>query len=181
MKKFWSILTFTYKETIRNKALIISTIITLIVMLGFFNMDKIVGLFNREGSKDLIMISTEANNKFFDSNTLESLNDDDFKVVLSKDSEETNNVKKEIENGNYDEIIDYILSAYSEGLNIFYKEGVKSFFEEFAKTNDKNLHAIIGILDSQRETITNLNKKIKTQEERINKLEQEIEAISKKI
>ena len=90
-------------------------------------------------------------------------------------------LKKEIENGNYDEIIDYILSSYSEGLNIFYKEGVKSFFEEFAKTNDKNLHAIIGILDSQRETITNLNKKIKTQEERINKLEQEIEVISKKI
>ncbi|EOU1883475.1 ABC transporter permease [Clostridium perfringens] len=102
MKKFWSIFTFTYKETIRNKALIISTIITLIVMLGFFNMDKIVGLFNREGSKDLIMISTEANNKFFDSNTLESLNDDDFKVVLSKDSEETNNVKREIENGKSD-------------------------------------------------------------------------------
>ncbi|HII4405097.1 TPA: ABC transporter permease [Clostridium perfringens] len=102
MKKFWSIFTFTYKETIRNKALIISTIITLIVMLGFFNMDKIVGLFNREGYKDLIMISTEANNKFFDSNTLESLNDDDFKVVLSKDSEETNKVKKEIENGKSD-------------------------------------------------------------------------------
>ena len=102
MKKFWSIFTFTYKETIRNKALIISTIITLIVMLGFFNTDKIVGLFNREGSKDLIMISTEANNKFFDSNTLESLNDDDFKVVLSKDSEETNKVKKEIENGKSD-------------------------------------------------------------------------------
>ena len=102
MKKFWSIFTFTYKETIRNKALIISTIITLIVMLGFFNMDKIVGLFNREGSKDLIMVSTEANNKFFDSNTLESLNDDDFKVVLSKDSEETNKVKREIENGKSD-------------------------------------------------------------------------------
>ncbi|MCX0360285.1 ABC transporter permease [Clostridium perfringens] len=102
MKKFWSIFSFTYKETIRNKALIISTIITLIVMIGFFNMDKIVGLFNREGSKDLIMISTEANNKFFDSNTLESLNDDDFKVVLSKDSEETNKVKNEIENGKSD-------------------------------------------------------------------------------
>lgn len=102
MKKFWSIFSFTYKETIRNKALIISTIITLIAMLGFFNMDKIVGLFNREGSKDLIMISTEANNKFFDSNTLESLNDDDFKVVLSKDSKETNKVKREIENGKSD-------------------------------------------------------------------------------
>ena len=90
-------------------------------------------------------------------------------------------LKKGIDNGDYDEIIDYILSAYSEGLNIFYKEGVKSFFEEFAKTNDKNIHAIIGILDSQRETITNLNKKIKKQEERINKLEQEIESITKKI
>ena len=45
-------------------------------------------------------------------------------------------LKKEIENGNYDEIIDYILSAYSEGLNIFYKEGVKSFFEEFEEDDD---------------------------------------------
>lgn len=80
----------------------------------------------------------------------------------------------------YDEIIDYILSAYSEGLNIFYQDGVKSFFEEFIKNNDKNLHAIIGILDSQRETITNLNKKIKRQEERISKLEKEIELILKK-
>lgn len=102
MKKFWSIFSFTYKETIRNKALIISTIITLIVMLGFFNINKIVALFNRDGSKDLIMISTEANDKFFDSNTLESLNDDDFKVVLSKDLEETNKVKTEIENGKSD-------------------------------------------------------------------------------
>ncbi|WP_300261437.1 ABC transporter permease [Clostridium sp.] len=102
MKKFWSIFSFTYKETIRNKALIISTIITLIVMLGFFNINKIVELFNRDGSKDLIMISTEANDKFFDSNTLESLNDDDFKVVLSKDLEETNKVKTEIENGKSD-------------------------------------------------------------------------------
>lgn len=89
-------------------------------------------------------------------------------------------LKKGIDNGDYDEIINYILNAYSEGLSIFYEEGVKSFFEEFAKTNDKNLRAIIGILDSQRETITNLNKKIQSQEKRISRLEQEIEAISKK-
>ena len=69
-------------------------------------------------------------------------------------------LKKEIDNDNYNEIIDYILSAYSEGLNIFYQEGVKSFFEEFAKTNDKNIRAIIGILDSQRETITNFKKNL---------------------
>ena len=53
-------------------------------------------------------------------------------------------------------------------------------FDKFAKTNDKNLSSIIGILDSQRETITNLNKKIQNQEKRIAKLEKEIELIKKK-
>lgn len=89
-------------------------------------------------------------------------------------------IKIGIVNKDYDEIIDYILSAYSEGLNIFYQEGVKTFFEQFTKTNDKNLHVIVGILDSQRETITNLNKKIKKQDKKIEMLEKKIELISKK-
>ncbi|WP_455544383.1 hypothetical protein [Intestinibacter sp.] len=89
-------------------------------------------------------------------------------------------LKQGIDNGDYDEIINYILNAYSEGLNIFYEEGIKSFFEQFAKTNDKNLRAIIGIIDSQRETITNLNKKIQSQEKRISKLEEEISKVLKK-
>lgn len=88
-------------------------------------------------------------------------------------------LKRGIDNNDYDEIINYILNAYSEGLNIFYEEGVKSFFEEFAKKNDKNLRTIIGIIDSQRETITNLNKKIQNQENRIAKLEEEIGLILK--
>lgn len=88
-------------------------------------------------------------------------------------------LKRGIDNNDYDEIINYILNAYSEGLNIFYEEGVKSFFEEFAKKNDKNLRTIIGIIDSQRETITNLNKKIQNQENRIAKLEEEIKLILK--
>ena len=82
-------------------------------------------------------------------------------------------LKQEIDNGEYDKLIDYILKAYNEGLNVFYKD-------KFAKTNDKNLSSIIGILDSQRETITNLNKKIQNQEKRIAKLEKEIELIKKK-
>ena len=84
-------------------------------------------------------------------------------------------LKQEIDNGEYDKLIDYILKTYNEGLNVFYEEGIKEFFDKFAKTNDKNLSSIIGILDSQRETITNLNKKIQNQEKRIAKLEKEIE------
>ena len=89
-------------------------------------------------------------------------------------------LKQEIDNGEYDKLIDYILKTYNEGLNVFYEEGIKEFFDKFAKTNDKNLSSIIGILDSQRETITNLNKKIQNQEKQIAKLEKEIELIKKK-
>lgn len=102
MKKFWSIFSFTYKETIKNKGLIISTIITLILMLGFFNMDKIVGLFKGEGSKDLIMVSTEADNSFLNKDTLDRLNDDNFEITLTSNSGEVDKVKNEIENGKSD-------------------------------------------------------------------------------
>lgn len=102
MKKFWSIFSFTYKETIKNKGLIISTIITLILMLGFFNMDKIVGLFKGEGSKELIMVSTEANNSFLNKDTLDRLNDDNYEITLTSNSGEIDKVKNEIENGKSD-------------------------------------------------------------------------------
>lgn len=102
MKKFWSIFSFTYKETIKNKGLIISTIITLILMLGFFNMDKIVGLFKGEGSKELIMVITEANNSFLNKDTLDRLNDDNYEITLTSNSGEIDKVKNEIENGKSD-------------------------------------------------------------------------------
>lgn len=102
MKKFWSIFSFTYKETIKNKGLIISTIIVLILMLGFFNMNKIIGLFKGEGSKDLIMVSTEANNSFLNKDTLDRLNDDNFEITLTSNSGEVDKVKNEIENGKSD-------------------------------------------------------------------------------
>ena len=63
---------------------------------------------------------------------------------------------------------------------MFYKECIKEFFDTFAKTNEKNLSSIIGMIDSQRESITNLNKKIQNQEELIAKLEKGIELIKKK-
>ena len=34
-------------------------------------------------------------------------------------------LKQEIDNGEYDKLIDYILKTYNEGLNVFYEEGIK--------------------------------------------------------
>lgn len=99
MKKFWSIFSFTYKETIKNKGLIISTIITLVLMLGFFNADKIMGLFKGDSSKDLIMVSTSVGEDVLNKDVLSRLNDDSFEIQLTNKEDEASKVKKEIESG----------------------------------------------------------------------------------
>ncbi|CUQ01830.1 sodium ABC transporter permease [Clostridium baratii] len=98
MKKFLTVFGFTYKETIRNKGLIISTIITLIIMAGFFNMDKIMNLFKSD-SVDEIMITESGNLNLINNEFIKNLDDKSYKFVTSKDSKEVENVKKELESG----------------------------------------------------------------------------------
>ncbi|MBS6007057.1 MAG: ABC transporter permease [Clostridium baratii] len=98
MKKFLTVFGFTYKETIRNKGLIISTIITLIIMAGFFNMDKIIGLFKSD-SVDEIMITESGNLNLINNEFIKNLDDKDYKFVIAKDSKEVEDVKKELESG----------------------------------------------------------------------------------
>lgn len=98
MKKFLTVFGFTYKETIRNKGLIISTIITLIIMAGFFNMDKIIGLFKSD-SVDEIMITESGNLNLINNEFIKNLDDKDYKFVIPKNSKDIENVKKELESG----------------------------------------------------------------------------------
>lgn len=98
MKKFLTVFGFTYKETIRNKGLIISTIITLIIMAGFFNMDKIMNLFKGD-SVDEIMITESGNLNLINNEFIKNLDDKDYKFVTPKDSKDIENVKKELESG----------------------------------------------------------------------------------
>ena len=98
MKKFLTVFGFTYKETIRNKGLIISTIITLIIMAGFFNMDKIMNLFKSD-SVDEIMITESGNLNLINNEFIKNLDDKDYKFVTPKDSKDVENVKKELESG----------------------------------------------------------------------------------
>lgn len=98
MKKFLTVFGFTYKETIRNKGLIISTIITLIIMAGFFNMDKIIGLFKSD-SVDEIMITESGNLNLINNEFIKNLDDKDYKFVIAKDSKDVKDVKKELESG----------------------------------------------------------------------------------
>ncbi|MGG7161385.1 ABC transporter permease [Clostridium baratii] len=98
MKKFLTVFGFTYKETIRNKGLIISTIITLIIMAGFFNMDKIMNLFKSD-SVDEIMITESGNLNLINNEFIKNLDDKSYKFVTPKDSKDVETVKKELESG----------------------------------------------------------------------------------
>lgn len=98
MKKFLTVFGFTYKETIRNKGLIISTIITLIIMAGFFNIDKIIGLFKSD-SVDEIMITESGNLNLINNEFIKNLDDKDYNFVIAKDSKDVEDVKKELESG----------------------------------------------------------------------------------
>ncbi|WP_338631108.1 ABC transporter permease [Clostridium baratii] len=98
MKKFLTVFGFTYKETIRNKGLIISTIITLIIVAGFFNMDKIMNLFKSD-SVDEIMITESGNLNLINNEFIKNLDDKSYKFVTPKDSKDVENVKKELESG----------------------------------------------------------------------------------
>ena len=98
MKKFLTVFGFTYKETIRNKGLIISTIITLIIMAGFFNMVKIMNLFKSD-SVDEIMITESGNLNLINNEFIKNLDDKSYKFVTPKDSKDVETVKKELESG----------------------------------------------------------------------------------
>lgn len=103
MKKFLTIFGFTYKETIRNKGLIISTIITLIIMLGFFNVDKIMSLFKSNSTDDIMICEVNnneiINNGIVNKDLLTRINDDSYNFVIAKNISEVNKVKSELESG----------------------------------------------------------------------------------
>lgn len=164
MRKFWSIFTFTYKETIKNKALIISTLITLIVILGFFNMDKIAKIFNKEGSKDMIMVTLNGEDNKFLNSDLDSLNKGDFKVVLSKDKEEANKVREEIKEGNseYKALLEVSTGKEIEGKLYVNELPSSSLREEVDKIlNDNKLMMYMEKFNISKEEYINIMSPVK--------------------
>nr|WP_307906031.1 hypothetical protein [Clostridium botulinum] len=51
MKNFLKVFKFTYSQSIKNKAIIISTIIVLLLMGIVFNINKIMSIFNGDNKR----------------------------------------------------------------------------------------------------------------------------------
>ncbi|MFC0523483.1 ABC transporter permease [Pontibacillus salicampi] len=59
MNKFWIILSHTYMNRLKSKAFIISTIITLVLVLGLSNFQKIIDVFSGDEQDDKIAVIDE--------------------------------------------------------------------------------------------------------------------------
>lgn len=61
MNRFWIMLIHTYKSKILSKSFLISTMITVLFLVGFTNMNSIISLFNSDDSKKEVAIVDETN------------------------------------------------------------------------------------------------------------------------
>src|SRR5690625_4823623 len=64
MSKFWTILAHTYITRVKSKAFIISTVITLLVIAGGINLQKIIDTFSSDEIEEIAVI--DQSNQFFE-------------------------------------------------------------------------------------------------------------------
>src|SRR5690625_4189743 len=109
MNKFWTILSHTYMTRVKSKTFIISTIITLLVIVGGINIQKIIDLFTNE-EVDEIAVIDQSNQYFLPlKETVERTSEYIELVELSGSEEEA---KQAVENEEYQALI--ILSVNDE-------------------------------------------------------------------
>ena len=56
MSKFWTILAHTYITRVKSKAFIISTVITLLIIAGGVNLQKIIDAFSSDEIDKIVVI-----------------------------------------------------------------------------------------------------------------------------
>src|SRR5690625_1461172 len=65
MSKFWTILSHTYMTRVKSKAFIISTIITLLIIAGGINIQKVIDFFSSDDIDEIAVI--DQSNQYFES------------------------------------------------------------------------------------------------------------------
>ncbi|MCY8452432.1 ABC transporter permease [Bacillus spizizenii] len=103
MNKFWIMLSHTYKNKIMAKSFIISTVITVLLVLGVTNLESIISLFQGDNAKEKIAVVDETNELYpIFSKQLKAVDTNgDLDVKQSKQSEDevTKQVKDEALDG----------------------------------------------------------------------------------
>lgn len=106
LNKFWTILGHTYMVRVKSKTFIISTLFTILLMIGIANIQTIIGFFSSDDTKRIALIDeSEQFGEVFKVNLAEV--QENLEIIDYKKSEEEG--KQEVQEGNFAALI--ILSA----------------------------------------------------------------------
>lgn len=108
MNKFWIILSHTFMTRIKTKSFMISTIITLLLIAGVANLDKILDLFSGDESADKIAIIDESESLFTPLQDHVGSANETIELVGFDGSEEQ--AKDAVQDGEYEALITLALN-----------------------------------------------------------------------
>src|SRR5699024_7724365 len=87
--KFWIILSHTYMTRVKTKAFLISTIITLLFIIGLANIQSIIDLFSNDDETKKIAIIDESEEMFTSLKAGVERKTDDLEIIRYDESEES--------------------------------------------------------------------------------------------
>jgi ABC-2 type transport system permease protein len=103
INKFWIILFHTYLTKFKTKSFMITTLLTVVIMLGLSNMNNIIELFDKSGGKEKVAVLDETGQLYEPlKEQISALNKD---LQLSKFDGSEKEAQKAVENGDYAGIV----------------------------------------------------------------------------
>ncbi|HYK72811.1 MAG TPA: ABC transporter permease, partial [Pseudoneobacillus sp.] len=102
MSKFWIILFHTYVSKIKTKSFIITTVISVAILLGLTNMNRIIDIFDKEDAKKIIIIDETGK---LQSSLIEQIKTIDKELVVESYTGSSDEAEKQIEEGKYNGLL----------------------------------------------------------------------------
>ncbi|MFJ7728027.1 ABC transporter permease [Neobacillus sp. NPDC097160] len=103
MNSFWIILFHTYLNKLKSKSFIVTTILTVVLVLGLTNINNIIDLFDKNGGKDKVAVLDETGQLYEPFKKQLNTINKDITLSLYKGSEK--DAEKAVEKGDYQGVI----------------------------------------------------------------------------
>jgi ABC-2 type transport system permease protein len=103
MSSFWIILWHTYLSKLKTKSFLVTTILTVVIMIGLTNINKIIDKFEKNGGKDQIAVLDETGQLYEPLKKQVKTVNKDLSLKLYQGS--LSNAEKAVEKGTYNGLI----------------------------------------------------------------------------
>ncbi|GHH98557.1 ABC transporter permease [Neobacillus kokaensis] len=103
MNSFWIILFHTYLNKLKSKSFIITTILTVVIVLGLTNINNIINLFDKSGGKETVAVLDETGRLYEPFKQQITAINKDIKLTNYNGSDKE--AEKDVEAGDFDALI----------------------------------------------------------------------------